>query len=143
MDLPIKGQEILLSLVGPQGLESSIDHIKDHTFTFMLDIITEQYLGQVADQFDEIFRGVKIELTFDLANPKTFDFVTGIIDRAQRRAAASLKYSLSTALKFPSGQRRRMLFPDLRFGEIPATFGKRDQYGEMKLTANCSTFRKL
>jgi hypothetical protein len=143
MDLPIKGQEVLCSVISPDGLETSFDHFKDHTFTFMLDIIQESYLGQVTDQFDEIFRGVKIELTLDLANSATLDFVTKIVDRAQRRTAAATKFSITSALKFPNGQRRRMAFPDIKFGEIPVAFGKRDQYGEMKITANGSTFRKL
>lgn len=143
MDLPVKGQEVLVSVISPTGLETSFDHIKDHSFTFMLDIIQESYLGQVADQFDEIFRGVKVELTCDIANSAVFDFVTKIIDRAQRRAAAATKFNVNAAIKFPNGQRRRMLFPDVKWGEIPATWGKRDQYGELKLTANCSTYRKL
>lgn len=141
--LPIKGQETLFTVTSPAGHEDSIDHIKDTSFTFDMELIQEQYLGQVADQFDDIFRGVTVEITFDLASPKVFDFVQRIVDRAQRRASANLKFSVTSALKFPSGERRRMLFPDLKFGEIPTNFGGRDEYGEVKLTAKGSSFRKL
>lgn len=143
MDLPIKGQEALFTLSGPDGLEESVDHVKDASFTFDMETLTEQYLGQVADQFDDIFRGVTVEITFDLASPKVFDLVTKAIDRAQRRTSANLKFSVVAALKFPSGERRRMLFPDLKFGEIPTSFGGRDEYGEVKLTLKGSSYRKL
>jgi hypothetical protein len=141
--LPIKGQEVLFTLSSPSGLEESIDHVKDCQFTFDLETINEQYLGQTADQFDDIFRGVTVEVTFDLASPKVFDLVTKIIDRAARRTPASQQFSVTTALKFPSGERRRMCFPNLKFGEIPTNFSARDAYGEVKLTMKGSEYRKL
>ena len=141
--LPIKGQEVLLSVVSPDGLEAEIDHIKNHKFTFDMEIITEQYLGQIANQFDSIFRGVTIEFTMDLASPKVIDFVTKLVNRAQRRTAASETFNTVGAFKFPSGERRRMMFPDLQFGEVPMDFTGRDKYGEVKFTAKTSTYRKL
>jgi hypothetical protein len=78
-----------------------------------------------------------------MSSAKTFDFVTAVVDRAQRRTAASASINAVSALQFPNGERRRMAFPGLKFGEMGANFGKRDQYGDMKFTANGSTFRKL
>lgn len=141
-DLPIKGQEVLFTLTGPKGVET-IDHIKDASFTFDMETIQEQYLGQVADQFDDIFRGVTVELTFDCSSPKVYDFVQRAIDRAQRRTAANEKFSVISALKFPNGQRRRLCFKDLKFGEIPTGIGGRDEYAEIKLTLKGSSFTKL
>lgn len=141
--LPIKGQEVLLSIVSPDGLEDALDHIKDNKFTLDLEIITEQYLGQTADQFDEIFRGVTVELTLDMASPKVIDFATKVVNRAQRRTAAAQTFQIITALRFPSGERRRMLFPDLKFGAFPFDFAGRDKYSEVKITGKGSTYRKL
>lgn len=143
MQLPIKGQEALFTVSGPNGLEESIDHVKDATFTFDIETIQEQYLGQITDQFDDIFRGVTVELTFDCASPKLYDFVTSAIDRSQRRVSANVKFSVVTALKFPSGERRRICFPDLKFGEVPTSFGGRDEYAEVKLTLKGSAYRKM
>jgi len=142
-ELPIKGQETRFTLTSPKGQETSVTKIKDSTFTFDMEIITEQYLGETADQFDDIFRGVTVELTFDLTDPATYDLVQQIVDRAARRTPAAGKFSVISVLNFPSGERRRILFPDLKFGEIPTGFGGRDEYGEVKLTGKCSTFRKL
>ena len=143
MELPLKGQESLITVVSPDGLEESFNHIKDATFTFLLDIIQEQYLGQVADQFDDIFRGVKVELTLDVSKPAVFDFVTKVVDRASRRTAAATQFGVTTALKFPNGERRRLAFPDLKFGEFPFALGGRDKYGEIKVSGNGSSYRKL
>ena len=141
--LPIKGQETRFTITSPDGLEESVTKVKDASFTFDMEIIQEQYLSETADQFDDIFRGCTVELTFDLTDPKVYDLAQAIIDRAQRRTPASGKFSCISSLAFPSGVRRRMLFPNLKFGEIPTSFGGRDEYGELKLTAKCSGFRKL
>ncbi len=142
-DLPIKGQETLFTLTSPGGLEETIDKIKDASFTFDMEIITEQYLGQVADEFDDIFRGVSVELTFNIRSPKVFDLVERIVSRAQRRSAANETFSVCSNLKFPNGERRRMLFPDLKFAEIPANIGARDEYAEGKFSMKGSSYRKL
>jgi hypothetical protein len=141
--LPIKGQETRFTLTSPKGLEESVTKIKDASFSFDLEIITEQYLGEVSDQFDDIFRGVSVELTIDLSDPKVYDLVDQVIQRAQRRIPASSKFSVMSVLNFPSGQRRRVLFPDLKFAEIPTEFGARDEYGEVKLSMKGSKYRKL
>lgn len=144
--LPLKGQEVLLSVISPDtGREDELDHIKDMKFEFMLDIIQEQYLGQIADQFDEIFRGVNVEMTFDMADPAVLDFSTKVVNRAQRRNgfAAASQFQVTAAFAFPGGQRSVMLFPDLRFGSIPFDLAGRDKYAEYKLTAKTDRYRKL
>lgn len=143
MDLPIKGQETLFTLTSPGGLEETVDKIKDASFTFDMELITEQYLGQVADEFDDIFRGVSVEITMNIRSPKVFDLVQRIVDRAQRRSAANEQFSVCSRLNFPNGERRRMLFPDLKFAEIPANIGARDEYAEAKFSMKGSSFRKL
>lgn len=142
-DLPIKGQETLFTLTSPGGLEETVDKIKDASFTFEMELITEQYLNEVADQYDDIFRGCGVELTFNLRSAKTFDLVERIISRAQRRSSANEKFSVCSTLRFPNGERRRMLFPDLKFAEIPTSLGARDEYAEMKFSMKCSSYRKL
>lgn len=141
--LPIKGQETRFTFTSPKGLETSITKIKESTFTFDLEVITEQYLSEVADQFDDIFRGISLEITFDIVTPELYDLIEQIIARAQRRTPASGQFSCVSVLNFPSGQKRRMLFPNLKFAEIPNAFGGRDEYGEAKFSMKGSTYRKL
>lgn len=142
-DLPIKGQETIFTMTSPNGLEETVDKIKDATFTFDMELVTEQYLGQVADEFDDIFRGVSVELTFNVRSPKVYDLVQAIVDRAQRRTAASTQFSVGTRLTFPNGERRRLVFPNLKFAEIPTNIGARDEYAEAKFSMKGSSFRKL
>lgn len=141
--LPIKGQETRFTLTSPGGLEESITKIKECTFTFDLETIQEQYLSETADQFDDIFRGVTVELTFDLTSAAVYKVVQRLIDRAQRRTPYSEKFSVMSSLQFPTGERLRMLFPNLKTGEVPTAFGGRDEYGEVKLTLKGSSYRKL
>jgi hypothetical protein len=141
--LPIKGQETKMSLISPSGLEESVTKVKESSWTFDMEILTEQYLSETADQFDDIFRGCSVELTFDLTDPKVYAMVQAIIDRAQRRTPATGTFSVISTLNFPTGKKLRLLFSNLRFGEIPTSFGGRDEYGEVKLTAKCSGYRKL
>jgi hypothetical protein len=141
--LPIKGQETRFTFTSPKGLETCITKIKESSFSFDLETITEQYLGETADQFDDIFRGISLELTFDLVTPTLYDLVEQIIARAQRRTPASGQFSCVSVLNFPTGEKRRMLFPNLKFAEIPTSFGGRDEYGEVKFTMKGSSYRKL
>lgn len=140
--LPIKGQETKFSLSSPNGLEESVAKVKDATFTFDMELIQQQYLSEVADQFDDIFRGCSVDLTFDLTDPKVFTLVQAIIDRAQRRTPASGKFNVVSSLAFPTG-RARLIFPNLKFAEIPTAFGGRDEYGEVKFSMKCSSFQRL
>lgn len=131
----IKGQEIELSVVGPDGREEALGDVVSGTIEFQLDILTQGLLNETADRRDDIFRGVRLEMEVQLETGLFTDFINRIKDRAQRRAPASDVFSALMTLEFPNGDRPRVSVDNLFFGSIPIAVGGRDEYVTLRVEA--------
>jgi hypothetical protein len=61
-----------------------------------------------------------------------FNLVEQVIQRAQRRTAG-VRINTKATLSFPNGLRKRIITPDIFFGDIPITFADRTSYGMMAI----------
>ena len=137
MAVPVKGQENQITIVANgQTLQSTSDFISSE-YDFMFDLLTRNYLGMSAEQYDEIFKGLKISLEMNLENQEALTLVKIIQDRAARRNT-NAQINITSVLNMPNGDRPKIYARNLFFGAIPISFSGRSAYGTLKLDASCS-----
>jgi hypothetical protein len=140
MAIPIKGQEVSITIVANGQPQASIGDIKSAEFEFMTELITRSYLGQSSDAYDEIFKGFKVTLELNTENQAIFALIQTIIDRAQRRNI-NVQINIQAVLNYPNGDRPKVYGQDLFFGPMPLGFGSRSEYGNVKLEGTGSNAR--
>ncbi len=142
MSIPLKGQEVVVTIVADGQIQASITDVKSADFEFMLDLVTRSYLGQTSDRYDEVFKGFKVSLELNVETQEIFSLIALITDRAQRRNANSnIQINIQAILNFPNGDRPKIYGQDLFFAAIPLNFGSRTDYGTVKLDGTGSTAR--
>ena len=138
----IKGQEVEVSIVSGTSVIDAITDIPSMSLNFDIQILEDGFLGRTANEYDEIFNGMKGDISFQVRRKRVFDFVTKIKDKAQRRTPGEM-FSMKTTLNFPSGETARIILPDIHFGAIPLNVGNRQAFVELKLDFACSACRIL
>lgn len=128
----IKGQETEVMLLVDGKTQAALTDVKSFEMAFMLDILSEGYLGETTERKDTIFKGVRGNLELHFESADVFKFFTAVVDKARRRTPGT-KINVKTTLNFPGGDRPRVIIPNVSFGEIPISFGSRDDYGSIKL----------
>lgn len=131
-------------LTSPDGIENSVGaYIKSFKASMIQDIIQKGYLGQVADQFDDIYKGYEGEVEFDAPGKESLDVLTKIKNRAQRRGiGAQEEFSLSLLIEWPDGRATNMIFQNMFF-ESPdlADIGGREEYMGQKFSFKGSEYK--
>lgn len=139
----IKGQEVTVSMSGPDGVEEGLEVVQSFEAEFMLEILQESYLGETADRFDEIYKGVSGSMEIHMETGKWFDFTLKIQERAQRRNGVDGEFTATATFTFPDDTRRRLVFNNIFFGPMPITAGGRADYVTATLTWNCSLATRI
>ena len=135
--VPVKGQETSISIVNQgQTMQSTADWISAE-YDFMFDLLTRNYLGMTAEQYDEIFKGLKISLELNFENQNALSLIQVVQDRAARRNT-NAQINITSVLNMPNGDRPKIYAKNLFFGNIPVGFTGRSAYGTIKLDASCS-----
>ena len=140
MSIPVKGQEVVVTIVADGQIQASITDIKSADFEFMVDMITRSYLGQTSDRYEEVFKGFKVSLELNIESQDVFKLIQLITDRAQRRNT-NIQINIQAILNFPNGDRPKIYGQDLFFAAIPLNFGSRTDYGTVKLDGTGSAAR--
>jgi len=142
-DKRIRGQEVLISVTGPQGNITSIDAVQSFEAEHEIDILSEGYLGEVAERKDEIFMGISGKLELHIAKVEYLAFAQQVIDKAQRRIPATTVFNITATLSFPDGRVVRAIYRDVAFGTIPLSVGGREEYVSTSIEFQGSTVRFL
>ena len=143
MSQRIKGQEVTVSMSGPEGVEEGLEVVQSFNAEFMFELLQEGYLGETADRFDEIYKGVSGDMEIHMESGKWSDFTLKIQDRASRRDGAAGEFTATATFAFPDGSRRRLVFNNIFFGAMPITAGARPDYVSATLTWNCSLATRI
>lgn len=122
----VLGQQVSITLAFPNKPIRDLGPIADASFNFDAQLIQRGYLGERADRFDEVFKGVKGKLSANIDSDSWFDFVTQVIERQQRLAVFVI--NLQGIFRFSNGRTRRLLIPDISIGAIPLDVGSREEY---------------
>jgi len=140
--LRVKGQEVKIVVSGPGGgLVLGIDAISSFDAEIQQEILSEGFLGEVAERKDEIFRGCTGSVEAQLSSRDYLRFVARVNDRATRRTPATEVWNITAALEMPGGGTAKVTFQDVAFGALPLNVGGRDEYVSVGFDWECSAFR--
>lgn len=128
----IKGQETEIVVLKDNAPVVAITAIRSHSVTFNNDVLTEEYLGETSVRKDAIFKGIAGNIEAHLDDPDFFDFVVAVNDKNRSRTP-NTQINVKTTLQFSDGRRRRVVAPDVEFGNIPLNFASRSDYGTYTL----------
>ena len=117
-DFRILGSETTVRITKDGQLLSEITTIKEQTFKIGIKLITEGYLGEVANRHREIFEECSGAFSIVPENETPFQLQEAIYNRARRAGANDTIINLGIRLAFPSGVIFRVTFPDLHFETI-------------------------
>lgn len=138
----IKGQEVEIQIVADGTVQSSLNAIQSFESVLKFELKEEHYLGEKSGRYDEIFNGYSLAMDLHISNVDVFDFFQTVTDRAQRRTPGVV-VNIKATLNFPNGQRRRLMFPDVFFEDIPLNFASRSDYGVVSISGAGSTPRRI
>ena len=139
----IKGQEVVISFVGPTGDEDGLQDVSDFEAELMIDLLQEGYLGETADRFDDVFNGVSGRVQIHMESPDYFRFTQRVQDRSQRRTPAAGKFQAKASFRFANGQRVRLTFEDIFFENLPIRAASRKDYVQATIAWKCSKIRRV
>lgn len=114
----IRGEDTAVFITDNGVLLDTLTDITDCEVTFEFEIKEENFLGQTAPQFDEIFKGASVKIGYQFSDAAPFALMQSVLARAQRRTPG-VKINVQTSLNFPSGIRKRILLPDCSSGPMP------------------------
>jgi len=139
----IKGQECKLAFVTPDGPAEGIDAIKSFEANLDMEILSERYIGEDVDRFDDVVRGFSGKAEIHLASKEYFRFQQKVQDRAQRRTPAAGVFNVTSTFNFPNGERARITFQGLSFEGLPMSVPDGAQYVSATISWKCSTCRRV
>ena len=117
-DLKLKGQDVTVCFMVGGVQKDTITDIRNFEVTFMLEIISEGYLGKKSKSRDEVFNGVSGKMELHYSSKDLVDLAFQLVDRAKSREPG-LVVNIQATLNFPGGDRKRILLPDCSSGPMP------------------------
>ena len=134
-DFRILGSETTLRLTKNGQLLSEIGTIKEQSFKIGVKLITEGYLGELANRHREVFEECSGSFGIVPENESPFVLQNGIYLRALQAGPNDMVVNLGIRLAFPSGVVFRVTFPDLKF-ETTGDFNSpsRDSFNTMSFS---------
>lgn len=135
----IRGAETFIRLVQDGKLATDTwKAISDFTFTDEHEVLEEEYLGEVANRYDGIYKGVSFSCTVHMFSDDEDKLRETIKAKNQRREGGSVRFDITFTLSFPSGKTRLITLLDVEFGNVETSDGARSDYVSMSFEGNCS-----
>lgn len=132
----VLGQQVSPVLVFPDRTIVEFGPIMSMSLNFVSEMPKQGYLGERADRYDEIYKGIEGKLDAHLDNPKYFDFVAQILLRQQRLKVFVI--NLQAPIQFSNGATRRALVPDISVNLGNLDVGGRAEYVKHSLDFGAS-----
>lgn len=135
-----KGQDCRVTFTSPDGTVDilNVSGIKSWDGTFKFKKLEEGYQGEFTQRYDEIFMGCDGSIEAHVSGGAMMTFVQAIKDRAQRTTIPEGEFSMVVSVSFGTGQRARILFPDVHFGDVPFKSSARDEFVTISFDFSCS-----
>lgn len=133
----IKGQEVSVVFVGPNGTEDAFAAVQSFEATTQMEILTEGYLGETSNRRDDIFNGLTGQVEMHIQSNDYAAFWKRVKDRAQRRSPADGQFNVTGVYRLPNGTRMRFQLIDVFFGEMPMNTGARGEYVSVTVPFEC------
>ena len=141
--LRLKGQDTRINFTDPDGPVASLVKLIEFEIVTLGEILEEHYCDEDAPDFDDISNGISLKAKYHHNDPAVFDFFQKVNDRRSRIAAATGKFSSMARCKFPNGITRRILVPDISWGDLPFTVGGRKAFTSTEINGKASKIKFL
>lgn len=122
-----KGNEVELVIVRDGQPVRSITAIQSFEMTPMLETLSEGYLGETTERKDEIYKGVQGRFECHLETADVFELEAAVVDRATRRTPGTV-INIKATIRFPNGDRARVLIPNIFIGQPALRVASRQDY---------------
>lgn len=142
--LRLKGQETQIRMLRNGAPTEVANAISNFSMTDELEVLEEEYLGRVAAEYDDIYKGTSFNFEVHIEADAPFDLRQQVIDRAQRRGAgAAARFDIVFVGNLPNGTIKALTLVDVKFGPIETTDGGRAEYVTMKFEGSCSVVQTI
>lgn len=142
--LRLKGQDTQVRMLRNGAPTEVANAISNFSMTDELEVLTENYLGRVSADYDDIYNGSNFNFEIHIEKDAPFDLRQQVIDRAQHRGSgAAARFDIVFVGTLPNGSIKALTLVDVKFGPIEITDGGRAEYVTMKFEGSCSTVQTL
>lgn len=136
----ILGRDVQVRLARNGAPLTTLTAIKSFSFEVRQKVLTEQYLGEVANRHDSIFEEVGGSFSLHPEDPEALEFQKFLADKAITRSAGDEQVTIIFRITFPSGKVAKITIPECEFEPVPLSFGNRDAYVDMNFTYKASQY---
>lgn len=128
----LKGQETSITIISAtNGVEPSFNDVKSMELQFDREILDEEYLGQLTNKKDDIFKGVSGNVEFHEETSDIMPLIQRMNEVSKRRLPGE-SIQIVTTLRFPTGATYRIALTNCVFGNIPISIGSRKDFVSFK-----------
>lgn len=128
-ELRARGQEVSVRISKGQALISEITAVKDYVLRFETTVIQEGYLGRTSNSHDDIFNGITGSMGITHEGDDVVRLAASVVERAKRTRSPNLDQINSMAsIRFPNGDKPRILVPDMKFNAFEINASGRDAF---------------
>jgi hypothetical protein len=138
----IKGQEVEIVMLVDGAPRENLTFAQSLDFTFKTELKEDGFLGETTNRYDTVFNGVSGKTQHQFDTPEPLNIIRLIVNKARQREPGTV-FNLRATLRFPNGQKARIVFRDVSFGELPISFSSRTDYGKFSLDFACSEAQVL
>ena len=137
----ILGKEVTVRITSGGVLQTEITAIKDMTWKPVIKLITEGYLGEIAQRHREIFDEIMGSFNVVPEGNQAFKLQKAVYDRARTASANPIQINVGFRLQFPSGTVVRITNPDVKLEQVgDLNFSGRDAFGNMAFAYKGSSY---
>lgn len=136
-DPRLKGQEVSVRLIRGGVVVSNVTSMGTFNDQVLMDLKQEQFLGETADQFDELFHGYKFDFEFQVSKANWAELQPSIVARA-RRATPNLVFNIVRTDYFNDGSSVTYTYTDVKFGSSSTSIASRADYVKVKMEGGCA-----
>lgn len=142
--LRLKGQETQVRMLRNGAPTQTAAAVSTFEMTDELEVLEEEYLGRVASDYDDIYKGTTFSMELAVESDAPFDIREQIIARAQRRGAdASARFDIVFVGGLPGGTVKSLTLVDVKFGAINMSDGGRGEYVTFKFEGSCNQVQAI
>lgn len=134
----IRGEDCQVTML-KNGVQVAVANIKNFECTFEIEKKEEQYLGEHANRYDDIFKGVNFNFEFHHDKPAHFQIIKELIDRASRRTPTA-NFVVTARVTYPGQATKRLTLFDCFFEGTGFSASDRSSYFSSKISGSSSTF---
>lgn len=136
------GQEVSVILTEDGQPVDQLTEVTKFSFSAILKILSQGYLGEKTKRYTMVFEGVKGEMDLHIHSEQWFLYMFDIKLKAQRVTPGRI-FSAVGLFVFPSGGTANITIPDISFGEIGNDAKSNGDYFDVKLPFNASDWTQL